>query len=326
MISIFVSAFLLQTLSSDFGMFQQSDPFGNGMSFERKSGQNLYFEGVRHRFRVLQEQMFSDEIVPLAPLGETPDLRPELAHLDMPARPDDRESYPRALFRNVREVCGTPFHWKRNDWLYGGMWLGGLRAVAALDEPAVDFVSRHRSSSSSAFFHEVGRFGVEYSAVVVGGYWLGGKIFHSEKAALVARDSLTSSIIVSGLITPALKAAVGRERPSENNHDAFDLNAFGGGVSWPSGHTAQAFAVAGTIADHYDRRWIKLTSYGVATLVGISRMEANAHYLSDVIAGAFIGYWVSHKVTGKQKNGKRFRWEPYLGKDAVGVTINWDNR
>jgi membrane-associated phospholipid phosphatase len=112
----------------------------------------------------------------------------------------------------------------------------------------------------------------------------------------LALDGTASLFISAGLVVPGLKFVTGRSRPSADLGSS-DFRPFTGGESFPSGHTTAAFAVAGSIATHYDRLWIKGLSYSVAGLVGYSRMVHDAHWLSDVTAGAFIGIGVAHEVT-----------------------------
>ncbi len=58
--------------------------------------------------------------------------------------------------------------------------------------------------------------------------------------------------------------------------------------SFPSGHATTAFALATALAILYPRgRWL---FYVVAVLVCVQRVFARAHYVSDVIAGATIGF------------------------------------
>ena len=66
------------------------------------------------------------------------------------------------------------------------------------------------------------------------------------------------------------------------------------------GHTANAFAWA-YVADHYGGAWMGAGAYATAGLIGIGRMERNAHHLSDVVGGAALGYLVSRTVV--RKNG-----------------------
>jgi membrane-associated phospholipid phosphatase len=67
--------------------------------------------------------------------------------------------------------------------------------------------------------------------------------------------------------------------------------------SFPSGHSASAFAVATVFAQRYSKhRWVPFAAYGVAGLVGFSRISSNSHFLSDVGFGSMLGFSISHWV------------------------------
>ncbi len=81
-------------------------------------------------------------------------------------------------------------------------------------------------------------------------------------------------------------------------------------TSFPSGHTAQAFAAAALLSEEYGYRykWVPYLSYGLASTVGVLRMANNKHYLSDVLVAAGIGilstkaaYWTHQYKWGKKK-------------------------
>jgi membrane-associated phospholipid phosphatase len=63
----------------------------------------------------------------------------------------------------------------------------------------------------------------------------------------------------------------------------------------PSGHTTAAFAFAASVTDETAHLWPKQTwwvatlTYGSAAAVGVARIYSNAHWTSDVVAGAFVG-------------------------------------
>lgn len=61
--------------------------------------------------------------------------------------------------------------------------------------------------------------------------------------------------------------------------------------SFPSGHTAQAFASATIFSDAFAQHkpWLKATMYASAATVGALRILNNRHWASDVIAGAGFG-------------------------------------
>jgi membrane-associated phospholipid phosphatase len=102
---------------------------------------------------------------------------------------------------------------------------------------------------------------------------------------------LFSAVAVSGIVTDIIKVIAGRYRPSmyfEHGLYGFDFFHIHSVMnSFPSGHTTTAFALAMYIAYY----WPKFSSIGwiLAIAVGISRVALTYHYLSDVLAGAFIG-------------------------------------
>ena len=61
-----------------------------------------------------------------------------------------------------------------------------------------------------------------------------------------------------------------------------------GGLSFFSGHTATAFALATVIHDEYPLAG--LGAYGLAALTGWSRMHDRMHWASDVVTGGIAGW------------------------------------
>lgn len=85
------------------------------------------------------------------------------------------------------------------------------------------------------------------------------------------------SIATSTATTFALKYTIKRERPDGSNERSF-----------PSAHTMFAFQGATFIHQRYGFAYA-FAAYLGATFVGYSRIEADKHYLGDVLAGAAIG-------------------------------------
>jgi membrane-associated phospholipid phosphatase len=74
-----------------------------------------------------------------------------------------------------------------------------------------------------------------------------------------------------------------------------------GDGSLPSGHTIAAFSIATIVARRYgNHRWVPYVSYGMAALVGFSRLTLSAHFVSDVFVGAALGYSVSRFAVLRQ--------------------------
>ena len=85
------------------------------------------------------------------------------------------------------------------------------------------------------------------------------------------------SIGTAAGVTLIGKALVDEERPDNSDDDSF-----------PSGHTANAFASATTLYRRYGWQ-TGLPAYAVATLTGVARERARKHHWYDVVAGAAIG-------------------------------------
>ncbi len=103
------------------------------------------------------------------------------------------------------------------------------------------------------------------------------------------------SVVFASVSTGILKASLGLARPAagvgrEARFCSLDDNYH----SLPSGHTAVAFALAGSLAQHQPQ--LSALGYGVATLVGLSRLSLGRHWPSDVLAGAIIGIYSANRV------------------------------
>jgi membrane-associated phospholipid phosphatase len=67
--------------------------------------------------------------------------------------------------------------------------------------------------------------------------------------------------------------------------------------SFPSGHTIAAFSLATVYARRYPHpAWRRWAAYGLAGVVGFSRVSLETHFVSDVFAGAALGYFIARDV------------------------------
>jgi membrane-associated phospholipid phosphatase len=74
-----------------------------------------------------------------------------------------------------------------------------------------------------------------------------------------------------------------------------------GNGSFPSGHTIAAFSLATVFARRYPhQRWLPYVAYGVAGLIGFSRLTLLAHFPSDVFFGGALGYSIGRFAVLRQ--------------------------
>jgi len=100
-----------------------------------------------------------------------------------------------------------------------------------------------------------------------------------------------AAVAVSGIIVNIIKLIFGRYRPEMFfQKGLYGLNFFNFGdglASFPSGHATTAFALALALSFFFPKYRIPL--FCLALAVGVSRVIITAHYLSDVVGGAYVG-------------------------------------
>ena len=100
-------------------------------------------------------------------------------------------------------------------------------------------------------------------------------------------------------VTTGLKYTFGRSRPDVAGSN-IEFRPFSGSVSFPSGHTAAAFALATAIADQTHDGWSDYLLYGAASVTALSRINNNRHWASDVLIGGLVGHfsakWIGRKM------------------------------
>ena len=113
-----------------------------------------------------------------------------------------------------------------------------------------------------------------------------------------------STVISTAIIFP-LKQITKVERPDGSNNKSF-----------PSGHTAIAFASAEFMRQEYKAvsPLYGIAGYAVAATTGVLRIYNNKHWVSDVIAGAGFGilstklaYWIYPSIKKKYFKAKPLR-------------------
>lgn len=157
------------------------------------------------------------------------------------------------------------------------------------------------------------------------GFWGAGWLAKDQKLASTG-EVLMEAEIINGVVTTAAKALVGRTRPDLSGDDSF-----------PSGHTSDSFCFAAVIDDRYGHAW-GIPAYALAAFTGLSRIESDKHWLSDVAMGAGLGMVIGYSVSRNHDDWpyeKRWRHTekkplgnaqlipiiPQDGKDEAGISV-----
>jgi membrane-associated phospholipid phosphatase len=126
-----------------------------------------------------------------------------------------------------------------------------------------------------------------------------------------------TALAAVGIMSRVLKMAIRLERPEYDmaEHHLFTPRVFAADAM-PSGHAMAAFATAAVLAKEYPS--IAPLVYALAAYVGLTRLQQNVHWGSDVVAGAALGLligWEADKVTRKLQIG------PMVTENGAGVAI-----
>ena len=119
--------------------------------------------------------------------------------------------------------------------------------------------------------------------------------FLGKKGDKDTANMAVSALASAAIMTQGMKYMTGRARPNMPNAGDFTGPHGGAGYSsFPSGHTAAAFAVATVLANRRpDQKWLY---YGLATAVGVARVRKSAHFPSDVLVGAAVGMYAGNRA------------------------------
>jgi membrane-associated phospholipid phosphatase len=210
-----------------------------------------------------------------------------------------------------------------------GVAVASTAALAALDHPTLRELNETRALGHRDLHAIAGDFAT-----------LGGvaPFAASSAIAIVSFDHPTvqefavhnaEAIALAAALTGLTKGVVGRALPDVSTRHAFELGRGfhdhnGPFVSFPSGHTAAAFAFASTVAGELARdsvahaQLLGGAAFTLAAGVGVARVIQRVHWPSDLPLGAFIGLWSGYSIQARANRQSAF------SRSVGGVQVGGD--
>ena len=186
--------------------------------------------------------------------------------------------------------------------------LGATAGLVAFDPTEASFF--HKTSAFHTFNNiftgnatVIGTIAAPVSLYAVG---LVRKDSKMQRTALLAGEAVADSEVLTTFLKDATRRVRPAAIPAKGNYSDtwFESGGslFRGSGSFPSGHTIAAFSVATVVSRRYGtkHRWVPYAAYGLAALVGASRLSLSAHFLSDVFMGGALGYSISRFTVLRQ--------------------------
>jgi len=203
------------------------------------------------------------------------------------------------IWCDAKDIFPAPVtRWRGHEWLRFGEGVALVVAMYPVDQEISNAFAKNHSRFADRYLHAVTHLGGGYGQDLVILTIAGGYFGHDQRLLDTGVDALESSVFAAGIVTPAIKTAVGRARPiadlGRHSLHPFDKDLY---QSFPSGHSTSAFAIATAIADRYDDHpAVPAIAYTLATSIAFARVYDRAHFPSDVVAGALIGHAMAKSI------------------------------
>ena len=196
-----------------------------------------------------------------------------------------------------------------STWLWAG---GAVLASSLLDKRTDRWAANHQTAN----WNRAGRAAnaVPYALALGAGVLYTG--IAGEAASSTAETAIKAAAYTLGA-NLATRYVVGRARPDEGLGNV-DFQGFRSGASrssFASGHVGVAFALVTPFAQQHDMPWL----YGLAAATALGRVQKREHWLSDTVAGAFMGYAIGSLLTDQQRGKTGMR----LSVTPQSVVANW---
>lgn len=217
------------------------------------------------------------------------------------------KAYWRGYVGDTGDILTSPARWEKPGWIKASLVIGMTLGLFVYDEDIREWVQENRTDSIDSVASYAKPLGDgRYILPPVLALYLYGHASEDTKARRAAMLSLESAA-VTGLFTQALKFSLHRHRPSAGDpYDTFDGPSFSTkNLSFPSGHSSLAWSVLTVVAVEYGEiPLVAPISYGIASLVALSRINDNAHWASDAFFGSAMGYFTARAVINSHDGGK----------------------
>ena len=170
----------------------------------------------------------------------------------------------------------------KEDMTYAGipLFVAGIIAKSEKASFRQNYDNAHsRTRLITNFHNEIDNYTQYVPFALAAGLNFAGVEGRSDHVRFLASSAMAYGIMAA-IVNP-IKYSAKEKRPDGSTRN-----------SWPSGHTATAFASATILHKEYGltrNPWYSVAGYGIATATGVMRVLNNRHWVSDVLSGAGIG-------------------------------------
>lgn len=204
----------------------------------------------------------------------------------------------RQLLDDQKSIWTRPLHLTFDD----SRWIFPIAAGATVLVMSDADIERKLPSDPSVIRQakHISDYGVFAYGAALGSGYLWSRISgneHLRETTVFGFEAVADTLAV----TEALKFVTGRARPYEGDHTGAFLT---GSSSFPSEHSAAAWAIASVVAREYPSPFVSFLAYGGAAAMTASRVVSRQHFVSDAVVGSAIGWFVGRQVARARTEGR----------------------
>lgn len=225
-------------------------------------------------------------------------------------------------------TAAQPLHFGVRQWATVA-FIGGAGYVAyRYDLEINDFLHKNITDEQSRIIKHAG--GPIGNGLVIlpllGALYVHGIKVDNDQSRRAALHGMQAFVLGAGA-TIVLKQLTKRARPDQlliSKPDAwYGPSGYGGYDAFPSGHSLRSFAVATVLAGVYeDKPWVGIAAYSLAGFASLSRLAYGEHWISDVVAGAALGYFVGRGVLLFNRSRYAGCIQPHIGTHGIGFQVS----
>lgn len=235
---------------------------------------------------------------------------------------DDDKGPVATVFSDAKDYVTAPLRARGTQWARFGVTLGAIALAHQYDDDVREHFDTVTVAPGTSPDTRDARDAAP-ALLALGGTWIAAVVSDADDGRREAGMMLEAAML-SGAAGYALKELARRERPYTTADDGAWRED---GDSFPSLHTTAAFAIGTVLAESGDDRlrWLRRTlGYGLAVATAYGRMDHDAHWLSDTVAGAGLGVATARFVMKqRERDGERGRvgFEPLPDGVAISYTV-----
>lgn len=238
-----------------------------------------------------------------------------------------RSQYWKSAVHDAKEVVTAPARWDKQDVAIVFGVIAGTAGLMLVDKQITKGLTKKKLQPLHGILAVTNNFGDGvYLLPALFGTYVIGEAAHNQRVRKAALLSIESFLIAGGLAKIG-KFLFHRHRPSSKSASPFRFDGPSfklHPVSFPSGHTACAFAVAAVISEEFKEKSIAIpiVAYSLASLAGLARIERRAHWTSDVFFGACLGVAVGKLIAKLHpENPANECWEVCISPETSGFQL-----